>query len=241
VSPRGLRILHTNDLHGALSQAKLDQFLPHRGSHDLWIDSGDAIKSGNLSIPLRPEPVWDLFRQGGLSAFCPGNRESHIWPQGVEGKFRGCQVPVLCSSWRDKSGRLLWEDGLVLTAAGLKVGIFGVMVPIVTKRMKTQAASAYLWDSPVEAASRTVALLRPQCDVLIAVTHIGLTWDRRLAEQVPGLNLILGGHSHSILKEPEYVGKTPIVQGGSHGRWWGSCTLSQTGELVEHVLHPWGE
>lgn len=92
---------------------------------------------------------------------------------------------------------------------------------MVTERMATKAASAFLWDSAVATAQLMVDRLRPTCDVLIALTHIGHREDLRLAANVPGIDLILGGHSHTVLETPERVGSTWICQGGSHGRFAG--------------------
>ena len=91
---------------------------------------------------------------------------------------------------------------------------------MVTARMKTQAASAYLWEPALPTLRELGEKLRPEVDLLIALTHIGHRRDRELAEDGP-YDVILGGHSHTVLAEPERVGKTWICQGGSHGRFVG--------------------
>ena len=95
------------------------------------------------------------------------------------------------------------------------------MVPMVTERMATQAASAYLWDPPIAAATILAKKLRREVDCLIALTHIGLAQDRKLAQECPLFDLILGGHSHDVLETPEQIGNTYICQTGSHGRYAG--------------------
>jgi len=102
---------------------------------------------------------------------------------------------------------------------------------MVTERMKTKAASAFLWDSPLDVAEEMVAALRPEVDTLIALTHIGHREDLKLAERCPQIDLILGGHSHTVLETPERVGDVYICQGGSHMRYaglyeWDGHTLS---------------
>ncbi len=57
---------------------------------------------------------------------------------------------------------------------------------------------------PLEVAERIAATTPPET-TLIALSHLGLPHDRLLAERVPRLDLILGGHSHDTLPEPEYV------------------------------------
>jgi len=59
-------------------------------------------------------------------------------------------------------------------------------------------------------------LLNPQTDLLIALTHQGVKEDSDLAMNVQGLDLIVGGHSHSRLKHPLKVNGTLIVQTGSN-------------------------
>ncbi len=113
---------------------------------------------------------------------------------------------------------MVFPPSLQLEVEGLRVGVFGVMVPMVTSAMKTAAASSYLWTQPIEEARKQVAELRNKVDLVIALTHIGHARDRELAEQVPGIDLILGGHSHTVLVEPVLVGTTWIAQTGSHGR-----------------------
>ena len=106
---------------------------------------------------------------------------------------------------------------------------------MVTPTMRTEFASQYLWDPPVQTLMALALLIRPRVDLLIAITHIGISQDRHLAERAPQIDIILGGHSHTVLQEPEKIGKTYICQGGSHNRFaglyqWDASRL--TGELV---------
>ncbi len=234
-----LRILHTNDIHGKLTSEKLSFLLSRRQDADVYFDSGDAVKAGNLALPIRPDPVWGDFRRADITASVPGNRESHIIPSGLKAKFEGRRHPVLCANWRTRNGSLVWLDSLVKQVGDIRVGVFGVMVPMVTPNMKTQAASQYLWDPPVESVKEIIADLRPQVDVLIALTHIGLTQDRILAEAYPQLDIILGGHSHDVLEKPEVVGGVPIAMGGSHGRFIGRYEIKPGTGLVDSELIDW--
>ena len=95
-------------------------------------------------------------------------------------------------------------------------------MPMVTERMKTKAASAYLWDPPIPTAIGLARELRPNVDLLIAITHIGHREDVRLAEQCQELDAILGGHSHTVIEEPQWIGSVAVCQGGSHGRYAGA-------------------
>lgn len=232
-------LIHTNDLHGRLSPAKLPSLLDLRGGADFYFDSGDCVKSGNLTLPIFPDDCWPLLEAACCDAICPGNRESHPFVAGKNGKLSGNNSLMLCANWKTRAGELVFPTSHIFERSGVTVGVFGVMVAMVTPRMKTQLASAYLWDPPLEAAVAVARELRSQCDVVIALTHIGLTQDRQLASMTTDIDLILGAHSHSVLVEPEIAEGTPICQGGSHARFVGRYVFEPGRGLISGGLMPW--
>lgn len=230
-----LKILHTNDFHGKLSDAAAAFIRGLKGEDGLYVDTGDAIKAGNLAIPLRPEAAWPRLAAAGCDASVPGNRESHVLRAAVDAKFAGYAHPILCANWRAKEGSNPFPRSLVLERDGMKVGLFGVMVPIVTEKMATQAASAFLWDQPIPVACEVAEELRASVDVVIALTHIGYWRDQELADKGAPIDLIFGGHSHTVLETPVQIGRTWIAQGGSHGRYVGRYEWDGT-ELTGGLL-----
>lgn len=216
-----MRILHTNDMHGTLSEARFRALIPHRQSADLYFDTGDAIRAGNLAIPLRPEAVWPYLAQLNCTASVLGNRETHVVESGFRAKLAGHAHPILCANLRDIDGTFPLARTLEFSVGDIKVGLIGVMVPMVTDGMKTAIASRYRWDPPLITAALLSEELRPRVDLLIALTHIGHRQDQELAKFCPSIDLIFGGHSHTVLMEPERIGKVSICQGGSHCRFIG--------------------
>jgi 2',3'-cyclic-nucleotide 2'-phosphodiesterase (5'-nucleotidase family) len=216
-----LRILSTNDMHGTLSGAVFDELLLLRKHADLYFDCGDCIKTGNLGVPLKQEPVWSRLSQLECTASVLGNRETHLLESAFRKKLQGAAHPVLCGNLRSKNGSYPLPRTLETEVRGVRVGVVAVMVPMVTERMKTQAASAYLWDPPIATAKLLAPELRPRVDILIALTHIGHKQDLKLAEECPLFDIVLGGHSHTVLSEPVRIGSTYICQAGSHNRFAG--------------------
>lgn len=217
-----ITILQTNDFHGRLTEEMALRIRAMKEADDaLYFDCGDVIKTGNLGIPLKREVAWARLAMAGCDAGVPGNRESHVVSSVLEAKLDGAQHPLLCANMRAKNGKLPGSirESMIIEKSGLRIGVFGVMVPMVTEKMATQAASAYLWDQPIATAKRVIASL--EVDKIIALTHIGNRQDHALAEACPGIDLIFGGHSHTVLELPDRVGKTLIFQAGSHGRFVG--------------------
>lgn len=220
-----LRILHTNDLHGRLDEALADKLAPLREQAHLYLDSGDVVKAGNLAVPLRPDPCWDLLARLRCSASTLGNRESQPLAPAFRKKIAGLAHPVVCANLAYKDGRPVFPASIVLEVGDLRVGVIGAMVPVVTEKMASAPLSNFLWSAPIPSVVAATHRLRPQCDVLFALTHIGIAQDRKLAVACPQLDAIFGGHSHTVLVEPERVGGVWICHGGSHGRFAGRYGL----------------
>ena len=260
-SPAALHILHTNDFHNSFGdegEARLRQAIAAlNGAPHLLLDAGDAIKAGNMGVNPFGEPVLDRMSDLGYDAMTMGNREFHVLHAALETKINRARFPILCANMRAKdpaaSEKLPVLPHITIDRGGLKVTIFGLTVPMVTEKMKMAAAvSSFLFDDPIETARRLVGQLRWGADVLIALTHIGIREDERLARSVSGIDLITGGHSHVVLEEPKRIERdggssraTPIVQAGWHGRYYGQVRLhrppgDRTGEagwLIDGELH----
>jgi 2',3'-cyclic-nucleotide 2'-phosphodiesterase (5'-nucleotidase family) len=222
-----LRILHTNDFHGALDDSRQQELATLRAGVDLYFDCGDCIKAGNLAIPLKPDPVWSRLAALTCTASVPGNRESHPLEAPFRSKIAGATHPILCANLKRKdNGAQVLSSSMLIEVGGLKVGVIAVMVPMVTARMASRHASAFLWDDPIQTAVRLAKETRAHVDCLIALTHIGFKKDVELASKCPDIDIIFGGHSHTVLEKAEVVGKTAICQAGSHGHFAGLCDWS---------------
>ncbi|BCW96787.1 MAG: metallophosphoesterase [Fimbriimonadales bacterium] len=203
-----LTLLHTSDAHNRWSEAFVNHLHALKTQHHaLLLDSGDAIRAGNIAAPLRPESAWEWMRRAGYDAATIGNREFHLTAAGFTAKTRGAPCPLLCANLRPKRPdapmpvQPVWRT----EHQGVRVAVLGLTVPMVTSRMRVAALSAYLFDPPLTVAREWVPRLRPEADLLIALTHIGYTQDCLLAEACPELDVILGGHSHTPTDAPEQV------------------------------------
>ena len=119
------------------------------------------------------------------------------------------------------SGKPLFEPYMIKEVDGLRVGIFG----LVTHRAKLDNPDLLI-DDPFETAKRVVSELKEKCDLVIALTHLGVNDDKKLAQQVPGINIIVGGHSSAKLETPLRVNDTIILQAYLQGRYLGRLDLT---------------
>ena len=226
-----LVVLHTNDLHGHLTEAqatRLAELKAQAGPNALLVDAGDAVLSGNVTYRPGGEPILTRMSDAGYDAMVSGNREFHFTQVGFAAKTALARFPVLCANVRARDAATpLPVRGSVtrVLAGGLRVGLFGLTVPMITERMLVRKFSAFVFDEPLGVAAGLVPDLRGACDLLICLSHLGIAQDRRLAATVPGIDLIVGGHTHAVLEHGERVGDTWIVQAGAHGKFVGRVDI----------------
>ncbi len=230
-----LTVLHTNDFHNHLTPAQAAFIKSEKAKYEnvLLLDSGDAISAGNVGVRPGGEPILTLMSETGYDVMTLGNREFHVADTLLRLKLSKAAFPVLSANirWREDKGETLpvvpsWTQTL---PNGLRVAVLGLTVPMVTPRMTARLVSAFVFDDPVETAKVEIARLRPNADILIALTHIGLREDERLAAACPELDLVIGGHSHNKLHKPSVVNGVPIVQAGWFGHFLGETTLIWNG------------
>ncbi len=227
-----LTLLHTNDFHNHLSvsQAAFIRQAKAERENVLLLDAGDAISAGNVGVRPGGEPILTLMSETGYDAMTLGNREFHVADALLRLKIGKAAFPILSANMRFKEDRgeaLPVMPHINKTMSnGLRVGIFGLTVPMVTERMTARLVSAFVFDDPVAEARRQIEMLRSQVDALVALTHIGLREDERLASACPELDVIIGGHSHNKLTEPKVIAGVPIVQAGWFGHFLGETQLT---------------
>ena len=254
-----LTILHTNDFHNQLTStqaAKLRALRADIGDTGLLLDAGDAVAAGNITFRPQGEPILKMMSEIGYDAMTVGNRDFHFSRIGFYSKLSRARFPILCANVR-LSGTLFSADEVAFSeenvenvqmqdlpvlsylvkemVSGLRVVVFGITVPMITEQMLVRKVSAYVFEQPIVSASRLTPWLRKQFapDLLIALTHIGIQQDRVLAQQVSGIDLIIGGHTHTALVTGERVGDTLIVQAGARGQFYGRVTaIRQNNKLV---------
>jgi 5'-nucleotidase/UDP-sugar diphosphatase len=130
---------------------------------------------------------------------------------------------------RKPNGDFLGLPWIIKDFSGFKVGIFGLL---------TTASKEYLWNGfsvtdELSAAEAAVNELKSAgADMVIALTHLGMDAEegavssKTLAAAVPGIDLIIDGHSHTYIDEPVRVNGVPIVSAGEYGRYLGKADIS---------------
>ena len=181
--------------------------------------NGDDLM-GRYFHTFKGEAIYSLFDRSGYMIYAPGNHEFDKGPEVFAKALDYANFDVICTDLAIE-GTPLQDKCIptkIISLQGAKIGIFSLMTEDL--HLITSAGDVKLNAPNAETASRMVASLRGEgCDIVIALTHIGLDHDKAIAQKVPGIDVIFGGHSHRANKDLVRVGDTLIFNGGEQGRY----------------------
>ncbi|MCM3631197.1 bifunctional metallophosphatase/5'-nucleotidase [Paenibacillus glycanilyticus] len=240
-SNRPILILHSNDIHSRLENAaRIATYIEEQraavgSDHLLCLDIGDHMDRIRLETEGSDGMVnVELLNAAGYDAVTLGNNEGLTYSkETLEQVYGEAKFALLCANMREmETGRqpewLL--PSIVVEKGGIKIGLIAA-----TARF-TDFYELLGWDltDPLEAIGVEVEKLREQVDVIAVMSHLGINIDKQMAEKVPGIDLIMGGHTHHLLEEPLVIGGTSICAAGKYGEQIGRVEI----EMDESAKRP---
>ncbi|TFF21899.1 multifunctional 2',3'-cyclic-nucleotide 2'-phosphodiesterase/5'-nucleotidase/3'-nucleotidase [Jiella endophytica] len=262
-----LTILHTNDFHSRiepinkydstcdqddLAAAKcfggsarlLTAIRAARQTADnpILVDGGDQFQGTLFYTTYKGKAAAEMMNAIGYEAMTVGNHEFDDGPEVLTAFIKAVDFPVLLAN-----ADVSQEPGLagvvkrsvVIEKKGEKIGLLGVS-PADTDELSSPGKKIRFSD-PVEALTREVkALTDTGVDKIILLSHSGYSVDKRIAAEVPGIDVIVGGHSHSLLSNIDAKAEgpyptmvkgpdghdVPIVQAYAYGKYLGELEVT---------------
>ena len=260
-SPAGaqktLTILHTNDTHSTimpLNPNLADTMLADRGGYlrrmnmirqqrqqdpDLLLfDSGDFSQGSAYYSLFQGDVEIGLMNRMGYDAATIGNHEFDFGLDNMIRLFKMAQFPIVCSNYdfADTELKDIVKPYIIIKRKGLKIGVFALCPPL-EGLVFTKNYGPLRFLDPVEKTNEIVDILKRQkkCDVVICISHLG--WgssqypDNRFIQQTRGVDLVLGGHTHTYFQELQYEKNldgqpVPVDQNGKHAAFVGKLLLT---------------
>ncbi|MBP3827522.1 MAG: metallophosphatase [Prevotella sp.] len=254
-----LVVLHTNDTHSTilpLNPNLADTMKAGRGGFirriamlkeerkknpDLLLfDSGDFCQGSPYFTLYKGDVEVGLMNMMGYDAGTIGNHEFDFGLDAMAKMFKNLNYPIVCSNY-DFTGTVvegLVKDYVILKRNGMKIGVFGLS-PALSGLVSNDNCVGVKYLDPVKEANRVVDILKKKkCDVIICISHLG--WqdsykdgDEYLVSGTRGIDLVLGGHSHTYFETLRYVknldGKEiPVDQNGKHALFVGKMVLEMS-------------
>ncbi len=250
-----LTVLHSNDVHSQIDPFPANHTrYPGKGgfarrmayirqvrsadNQTLVFDSGDFFQGTPYFNFYKGKLEIELMNRMHLDAVTIGNHEFDNGLDMLALRLGEANFPVVNANYDFHHPQLKEriKPFIVIERYGVRIGVFGLGVQL-DGLVNAKQRGDTVWNEPVAVARRISQQLKQQehCDVVIALSHAGFSMsngmdDKAIAAQTDCIDLILGGHTHTLLKKPEEVinraGKTVwINQVGSNGVYLGHLNL----------------
>ncbi|MEM1004635.1 MAG: bifunctional metallophosphatase/5'-nucleotidase [Pseudomonadota bacterium] len=273
-----LTILHTNDIHSRIEpinkydstcdaedsaenkcfggmarlHAQISSIRATRAEQNLLLlDAGDPFQGSLFYTTYKGAAEAEFMELIGYDVMAVGNHEFDDGPEGLAAFVDAVSFPVISGNLDLSSSAQLKdriEDHVVLEIGGNRIGIVSALA---TDTVDTSSPGEdVVFEDEIDSLTADVADLQDDgVNIIIALTHVGLAKDIEIAEKVPGLDLVIGGHSHSLLSNtdedavgsyPMMVGKVPVVQAYAYSKYLGEITLTfdEAGSVMSAVGDP---
>ncbi|WP_128894657.1 bifunctional metallophosphatase/5'-nucleotidase [Longirhabdus pacifica] len=219
-----LVILHTNDIHShfehmpKISQCIEEKRRANKDAHIVTLDIGDHLdrmapetegSEGKANIAVMNTVAYD--------AVVIGNNEGLTFePSHIKTLYAEANFPVIGSNIHelDHQGIPDWmHSHVVLERGSMKIGLIGVTVDF------NDFYHLLGWHiaDPLQVVHTLVKQLRDEVDMIVVLSHLGFTKDKKMAETIEGIDVILGGHTHHLLEECMIINNTVIGAAGKFG------------------------
>ncbi len=254
--PVALTILHVNDTHGHIlpgivktvdperpvgGAAWLAQMIEDERAKNpkgtLLLSGGDMFQGTPISNVFRGEPVTEIMNALAFDAMAVGNHEFD-WGLDTLRKLRtAARTPWLAANIVDGQGKGLpgVKPLVIAERKGIRIAVIGITTPETAWTTNPRNVAGLTFREPKDVLPGMIRQVRAEgARLVVVLSHCGLDADRKMAGEVQGIDVIVGGHSHTAVMDPVVVGKTVIVQAGCYGQYLGVLELQvdpETGRI----------
>jgi 5'-nucleotidase len=244
-----LTILHTNDLHGHYEQAlrqsafikRRKQELLSQNQNVIVVDGGDHMDmSMNECLATDGYIHLDMVSATGYDAMSVGNNELLRLPkEKIRQLSLDSKVPWLLLNLEEADGSQIGgtqKSTILVAGEYLKIGLFGA-----TDLFEDlyERKHGFKNRDTVKEIKNIVGQLREEgANLIVFLSHMGHDADQGLANELSGfVDVIIGAHSHTVLKQPEVAADVIIVQAGCYGQYVGELTITVDLETKKVIGH----
>lgn len=256
--PKSITILHTNDIHanfipheatwirttprpmvGGFNELSFAvDSIRHINNATLLLDAGDVMTGNPITeYPYRGALGGALFQMMntiGYETWCLGNHDFDLGQKNLLKLTKIAEFPTVSANVVDDNNAYPLNNRpyVIIEKNGLRIGIIGVMSQDLYGLVNQTNLVGIKVLAPAATTQKFIDELLPKTDLIVALTHEGVDDDSVLATKVKGLNVIVGGHSHTRLKKPKLINGVVIVQTGSACENLGVLDLSVENKQV---------
>ncbi len=220
-------IYHTNDMHGRFEAVEEIKKIK-KEKNTLILDSGDALKGSNTVFLLK-EPIIEKMNKAQYDAMAMGNREFNYIRWVLKTRHKQANFPILCANLKDfrGDGNKYFKKYIVKKIEDKKIALIGATPVQYPKNSFWYHIMGFEFIEPIKAIKNIVDELRNNhINLIILLSHLGIYKDKEIAQNIPQISIILGGHTHTPLNKPLKVNNTYILQEPPFGKGYGKIIVN---------------
>lgn len=242
-----ITIIHTNDTHSRLvgdktyiGFAKIAALIKQAKAENpntLVLDAGDTLHGMPIVNISKGENAIKVLEAAGFDYMTLGNHDFNYGKDRLLELKAMTTVGMISANILDKDGKNLFTPYVIKEMNGIKVGIFGLTSPETYNKTSPANVIGLTFENPIETAKKMVQELDSKTDLIIGLVHLGLDkgsefTSEKLAQEVAGIDVIIDGHSHTLLKEGLTVNNTLIAQTFEHDKNLGKVEITLQNKKV---------
>jgi 2',3'-cyclic-nucleotide 2'-phosphodiesterase (5'-nucleotidase family) len=185
--------------------------------------AGDMIQGNNWANLSQGESSIELMNAMGFDAMVVGNHEFDFGQGILRKRISEAKFPILGANVEGLEGL---RPYVIKEVRGVKIGIIGIVTEDTPVSTHPRNVVGLKFEPPEETVKRYIKELKEKADIIFVLSHIGHQADRILAERVKGIDVIVGGHSHTKLMKPVQIENTIIVHAWEHAKALGVLDLT---------------
>ena len=201
------------------------------------LDGGDEFQGSGPAAWSEGEAVLEPLNAFGSDAFVPGNWEASYGPERFKETMARLNCPVICYNLHDEAtGERVFRPAVILERQGVKVAFVGI-TDIGASRRQPPTHFRGLDTTRIQGLRDFVKDLRARerPDLVVAISHTGLTISRQTAREIPEFDVILSAHTHERTSREIMEGNVIVVEPGCFGSFLGRLDLVlAAGAVVGH-------
>lgn len=209
-----------------------------RGDNTLMLDGGDTWQGSYTSLQTAGQDMVDAMNALSPDAMT-GHWEFTYGADRVQEIIDGLPFPFLGGNIYDAEwNEPAFDADKMFERGGAKIAVLGQAFPYTPIANPRWMFPNWSFGIREEDIAKNVEAAREEgADLVVLLSHNGFDVDRKLASRVPGIDVILTGHTHDALPEPVVVGKTLLIASGSHGKFVTRLDLDVTGGEMKGFRH----
>jgi 2',3'-cyclic-nucleotide 2'-phosphodiesterase (5'-nucleotidase family) len=243
-----LKIIHSNDTHSyvenfghrsaLINDLKLDC---DENTIPLLFDAGDLVSGSIFYTLFKGKAEIEIMNLLNYDYVGIGNHDFDQGVDAIEKYISDGNFKLYCANLKFKSpyehfNQSINQYDIKVLPNGQKVGIVSLLT---TDTIQTSLCNnVTIIDEPMFILEQVLMELKKQnTDYIILLSHLGYEIDKKLAQTYQDINLIIGGHSHTLLEKPDVINNTIIVQSGMYGKYLGELVVNLDNTIDYYKQH----